>query len=105
MEKFIVKGDPPIPSTEKSVVQIMFVDIHCFSLLLAVQGQVPRYCTPPKGPRSPPEQPGCALPQARHRLLGRVAIPLWEGDRGQNKNNIKKNRVIMRSHAGLIIRH
>ena len=45
-------------------VQIMVCEIILlmsaqFSLPLAVQGQVPRYCTLPKGPLSPPKQPGC----------------------------------------------
>ena len=50
MEKFLVNGDKPIPSTAKFIVWIMLFDRHSFSLPLAVQRQVPRYCTLPKGP-------------------------------------------------------
>ena len=59
MEKLLIKGDTPIPSTAKLMVWITLFDKNSFSLPLAVQGQVPRYCTLPKGPISPPEQPGC----------------------------------------------
>ena len=59
MEKLIVNGDTPISCFRGVVCGNVVVVVSCFSLPLAVQGQVPRYCMLPKGPLSPPKQPGC----------------------------------------------
>ena len=65
MDKLIVEGQAKIPATAKFIVLIMFVDRHSFSLPLAVQSQMLRCCTLPKGPLRPPDQQGYY-----HRPLG-----------------------------------
>ena len=54
MNKLIVEGQAEIPPTAKLIVRNTLFDRHSFSLPLAVQRQVPRFYTHPKGPRSPP---------------------------------------------------
>ena len=67
MKKLIGEGQAEILPTAKLIVPNTFCGRYPFSLPLAVQSQVSRWCTPPKGPLRPPEQPGCY----RRRSTGR----------------------------------